>query len=159
MSKKTVYTQVIVSVLCWFFAIVVLLIRFPYNSKELDSFEKEMALTISEKAYTIIDIKETSASVHYLLQESGNYFVASFRRFPYWNRYDMSRLISLSDDSSYRFSDFYNEGIILLENNQMVLTKNSRISVSVFIMPVVLFLNIVGITMSAKSCHNDEEEK
>ena len=143
--KKLIYLILwFMFVICF---IIISLIRFPYKTETLVSHKTGELLNISGKSYLLIDIKQTSntSSIHYFLKDENEFYVVSFKRFPYWNRYDSSHIMPLEDGSIYEYPDYYSKGIITRNGEQLSFSEQKYISWQVITMPFALIVVIFAV--------------
>ena len=148
----SVKTEVSILSVCVILFVIISLIRFPYSSADLAEWKADGVLTISNEAYSIMDVKETAnqSSVHYLLKQADEFSIVTFTRFPYWHRYDMSRVMPLSEDEQYEFSDFYKEGVISRTGEQLNFSEAPHISWRIFLLPFALLVSLLCICYTYK---------
>ena len=136
----------------------IMVIRFPYTFYDLSLMEKEGYITTSAGEMPIIDIAKTvnMSSFHYLLKSMDNdYYVITATRFPFFKRYDMSRLMSMSDEEIYKYSDFLNEIIITRTGNTLNFSEEKHISGRVFLIVFIFFVAICNVFWAYKDWKKD----
>lgn len=132
---------------------VIAVFRFPYTAKELSLIENGGNLTSSEGQMPIVDVVKTAnmSSVHYLLKGvNQDYYIVTATRFPFWKRYDMSRLMSMSEEEIYPYSDYFNKVTITREGEKLLFSEERHIALSVFTCPFLLFVIVCNIIYDCK---------
>lgn len=137
------------------FIFVVSMMQYPYKSETILEYKTGDLLEISGKMYSIVDIKQTrtESSIHYFLHDGNDFFVVSFKRFPYWNQYAASPIMSMEDGIIYEYNDYYSKGEITRNGKNFMFTEQKYVSWHVF--PPLLALVAAAIPL----CRNDKDRK
>ena len=132
---------------------VIAAFRFPYTAQKLSLIENGENLITSDGQMSIVDVVKTAnmTSVHFLLKGvNQDYYIVTAIRFPFWKRYDMSKLMSMSDEEIYEYSDYFNKVTITREGETLIFSEERHIALSVFTCPFILFTIVCNIIYDCK---------
>lgn len=133
--------------------IIFSLIRFPYKTETLASHKIGELLNISGKSYSIIDITQTSnaTSMHYFLKDENEFYVVSFKRFPYWNRFASSHIMPLQEGTIYESTQIIiAKGVISRNGENLSFTEQKSISWKIFPLPFALVVTTISVCLKSK---------
>lgn len=124
----------------------VIIFQFPYSFDDIKDSSPGDTLSLVEGKFILTDVKHTDnfSSIHYLLENSDEYYVVTFNRFPYWRRYSTSKIMPLQEGTIYEYSDFYNRGVITRNGSHLNFSEDKCVSWRVFILPICLVPTILS---------------